>query len=430
MTSDIGRRAAMAVAIAGFVTAVALSGAPQAALGAPTDAPDIVVIMVDDLGAIDERVLSRLPNIRALFLEGGLRFDHAYSETPQCCPGRASFLTGQHTRRHGVTRNDARLFDPSQTLATALHDAGYYTALVGKYMNKAELLTDHTPPGWDHVVMNDVSTKDPSRFWVNDQVVVAGYPDRYTLEQSINALQGAPTDQPAFLWANPRAPHQRGNKAWVTWVEERYAKDKRCQGVEPWKPLDYDYPVKPNGFPLGRVCRGLLTVDEMVGGLRQAAVGRGRPTVWVFTSDNGMSWGRDGYLYKNVPNADRLPLYMAGHGVSGGATDALVSNIDIGPTLAAVAGADMSFADGASFAPVLGGQPGGRSWLLEDQPEGKFGAWWSIRKDQWRLIVFEGDSSQLYDVVSDPWEESPVHNPDVERELGALFPYATTQSSR
>ena len=73
--------------------------------------PDDIVIIVDDLGAIDDRILERLPNIRSLFLQGGLQFNDAYSETPLCCPGRASFLTGQHTAHHGVTVNDARLLE-------------------------------------------------------------------------------------------------------------------------------------------------------------------------------------------------------------------------------------------------------------------------------------------------------------------------------
>ena len=80
--------------------------------------PDEIVVMVDDLGAIDDRILERLPNIKALFLENGLQYDDAYSETPLCCPGRASFLTGQHTAHHGVVMNDARLLDPSHTIAT------------------------------------------------------------------------------------------------------------------------------------------------------------------------------------------------------------------------------------------------------------------------------------------------------------------------
>lgn len=129
--------------------------------------------MVDDLGYMpDDRVLERLPNIKDLFLDGGLRFTAYYSETPVCCPGRAGFLTGQHTRHHGVVRNDARLFDPSNTVATMLDDAGYRTSMMAaKYLNMADRLTDHTPPGWDHVVMRKTATRTTSTWWMDDLLV-------------------------------------------------------------------------------------------------------------------------------------------------------------------------------------------------------------------------------------------------------------------
>ncbi len=138
------------------------------------DRRDIVVFMVDDLGAIDKRILDRLPNIRDLFLNSGLRFDAAYSETPLCCPGRASFLTGEHTRTHGVVINRARLLDPTQTVATALHDAGYYTIMAGKYLNYPDQMPDKTPDGWDSIARQMFSSGKP--FGLSRPGVVAWLP--------------------------------------------------------------------------------------------------------------------------------------------------------------------------------------------------------------------------------------------------------------
>ena len=87
--------------------------AEAAAAEADGDAPDIFVVMVDDLGYLpDDRVLERLPNIKGLWLDGGLRFTRMFDETPLCCPARATLLSGQHTLHHGVTLNDGDLFDP------------------------------------------------------------------------------------------------------------------------------------------------------------------------------------------------------------------------------------------------------------------------------------------------------------------------------
>ena len=300
--------------LVGAVALLALLSIPALAADRTVSAsahPDEIVIMVDDLGAIDDRILERLPNIKALFLKNGLQFDKAYSETPLCCPGRASFLTGQHTAHHGVVVNDARLLDPTNTIATALHGAGYYTAMVGKYLNGAAQLPDHTPPGWDRVTMlNDWSTTQSSDWWVDDAPTVAGYFDRFIDQRATAILAEAPADQPVFMWVAPHAPHKSAssNQDWEPDIEPQYVGDSRCTGIKPWHPPSYDLPARPDGFPLDDICRSMLTVDDIVGDLRAEAAAEGRNPIWVLTSDNGMAWGADGYALKNVPQADRAAL--------------------------------------------------------------------------------------------------------------------------
>lgn len=400
---------------------------PQLASAAPRadGRPDIVVIMVDDLGAIDERVLEQLPNIRGLFLEQGRRFNSAYSETPLCCPGRASFLTGQHTRNHGVVANRATMLDPSQTLATALHDAGYWTIMAGKYLNYQDQLADKSPVGWDRAaILRTWLGNVWSSWWVQDRAETHGYHDRFLQERALRWLQRAPSQQPVFMWLAARAPHwaQSTNDGpvqgrlhpWRADVERRYMHDDRCDGIDAWRPDNYAWDKKPDGFPLGRICRSLLTVDQMVGKMREEMARQGRNPVWMFTSDNGMAWGADGYPLKNVPQAGRVPLYFSGRGVAQGSTDALVSNIDFGPTLAQLGRAEMPWADGESFARLLDGGSRGRSWMLEDHPRGGYtgigssGPWWGIRTPNWHLVEWNG--MHLYDLRNDPLEQHDVHD--------------------
>ena len=389
-------------------------------------------------------MLERLPNIRSLWLNDGLRFNEAYTETPLCCPSRATFLTGQHTRRHGVVRQRARLLDPSMTIATTLDGAGYYTAMVGKYLNHSRALPDKSPPGWDRVALLSWMPRfEPvSRWWVDDvEIKAPENDDRLTLQLAVDWLREAPANDPLFMWVNPRAPHwsTSADLGWRPEVEPRYASDPRCDGIEPWKPPTYDYPVQPNGYPLGEICRSLLTVDEMVGDMRAAAAAQGRDPIWVFLSDNGMAWGRDGYPQKNVPQASRFPMYVAGPGVVSGSTDALVSNIDIAPTLAALGGVDMPEADGVSFTGVLGGGDGRRDWMLEDHPlsgatYGPIGKtpWWGVRTRDWHLVKVEGMAPRLYDLRADPWETTDVSadNPwwlGRLRDLAAPYLYPLTE---
>lgn len=425
--------------LATLVVASGVAAAYPHDLSRASERPDLIVIMLDDLGAVGDRILERLPNIRSLFLERGLSFNQYYGEDPLCCPARATFLTGQHVRNHHVTRNDVRLLDPSRTVATALHKAGYWTIMTGKYLNLAELLEDKSPPGWDRVAMlmgadkTYLNNPDLSVWNVDDRPrVVDEYRDRANLEFSVAEIEEAPTDQPLFLWTNPRAPHwgTSNRSPWQPAVEDRYADDARCSGIEPWKPPSYSYAPLPNGFPLDEICRSLLTVDEAVGVLQDAAARRGRDTVWVLTGDNGMSWGMHGFPLKRNPWATKLPLYIAGPGIRAGDTDALESQIDLGPTLAELGGAVMPWADGRSFAGVLWGQSAGRKWMIEDQPHGGYTGgkfhkrWRAVRTLRWHLIRY-GDENFLYDLYADPWEMTNVisENRDVFRRLRALFPF-------
>jgi len=382
--------------------------------------PDIIVVMVDDLGAIDERILSRLPNIKSLFLEAGMRFDNAYGQTPLCCPGRATFLTGQNTRKHKVTYNKASLLNPNTTIAVALHNVGYWTIQTGKYLNNPQTLSDKIPNGWDRVAMlYDWNGNTSSRFWVQGNLVTKGYSDRFTSDKTLDWLQKAPRDKPVFIWANSHAPHETNDSIsrlpYQPDVEKKYLSDARCNNINPWKPPGYRWSPKPNGFPLEAICRSLLTVDDMVGALRAEATKQGRTPIWIFTSDNGMAWGVDGYPMKNVPQSTRLPLYITGPGVPHVVSNALVSNIDLGPTIADLAGASMPWADGKSFASILKtGASVFRSWILEDHPlggndraGGTTGSWWGIRTSEWSYISWPKRGDLLFDLINDPWK---LHN--------------------
>lgn len=109
--------------------------------------PDIVLLVADDLAFGDLSCHGRLggltPRIDALARES-LRLDAAYSASPWCTPSRCALLTGQYPQRHPVGRGGplpARaVADPGlglapsvPTLASMLRDAGYRTALVGKW---------------------------------------------------------------------------------------------------------------------------------------------------------------------------------------------------------------------------------------------------------------------------------------------------------
>ena len=136
-------RLTVVVLVAGVLLLVGLgsipgSGAagsePPVALG--PGRPNIVVVMSDDMRWDDLRFA---PHVRRLMARHGIRFRNAFAPYPLCCPARASFLTGIHAHRHHVWSHEPpwgyQSFDDSRTLATSLHDAGYATGFIGKYLN-------------------------------------------------------------------------------------------------------------------------------------------------------------------------------------------------------------------------------------------------------------------------------------------------------
>src|SRR5262245_19529596 len=132
--------------------------APVLHLETPGGQPNLVSVMADDMRADDLRFM---PHVRRLLVARGLDYRNSFSPYPLCCPARASFLTGQYAHNHHVLDNESPYgfggFDDRATLATALRDAGYRTAFVGKYLNDYGLVPSlvtgepsatYVPAGW------------------------------------------------------------------------------------------------------------------------------------------------------------------------------------------------------------------------------------------------------------------------------------------
>jgi N-acetylglucosamine-6-sulfatase len=136
-------------------SALALTRGPSASVAGEatrTSPPNIVLILTDDMRA-DE--LRYLPKTRRLLVDQGVRFTHAISPHPMCCPARAELFTGQYGQNNGVRNNTGRwggakrLHHMDDNIGRWLQAAGYQTSFHGKFLNGYERLRPRrAPAGW------------------------------------------------------------------------------------------------------------------------------------------------------------------------------------------------------------------------------------------------------------------------------------------
>ena len=367
------------------------SAPPSASLSIepPATQPNIVVLLIDDFPAMDNRVFERLPNIKSTFLDQGTSFTNYWANFSLCCPGRAALLSGQRDDHNGVMKNSATLFDPRESIATELQGVGYDTGIIGKYFNGTSALTSKTPPGWDYVAIKDDGPYYNYPAWVNGVrehhgTLETDYSVDVMASKSQPFFTDAPPDKPIFAWLAPNATHGGADEDGVTVQTQpvpppRYRGDPRCADIPPWDPASYNvlntgpkpayakkYPVVPypDGWDLTLACESLLAVDDWLGQVLDALRAQGRydNTIFILTSDNGMGWGAHRIPGKIAPYTAQMPLHISWPAVLGATTHSdstLLTNVDIAPTLCAIAGCQMGpyfngyGVDGQSFAGLI-----------------------------------------------------------------------------
>ena len=397
--------------------------------------PNILFILADDVGS---EVLEcyggesyRTPQLNRLAADG-LRFTHAYA-MPVCHPTRTTLLSGQYPARMGSPEWGTYPPDAERhTLAQVLKNAGYVTAIAGK---------------WQLALLGEDPTH-PHRL---------GF-DQYAL----------------FGWhEGPRyyEPHIRRNGELLQDVAARYGPDVYCDFLiefmntprsEPFFALysmalchdvtdDLDQPV-PVG-PQGRYqsfAEMVAAMDERVGRVVSAVdeAGNGNDTLIIFFTDNGSprqtivaAQGKELIRRPVVSQRDgvevpggkatltdagtRVPLLIRWKGrVEGGqTTDQLVDSSDFYPTLAEIVGATLPSdveIDGQSFAGLLSGErEPSRQWVYAERKGKSF-----VKTQRWKLY----NDGRYFNVEHDTEERRPLDAGKLEGEgyatrltlLGAL----------
>lgn len=419
--------------------AASLSGSPPSE--PRDDRPNIIVILTDDqsFDTLPSHPAA-MPWLQAQIQDpdgSWLWFPNAFISTPLCCPSRATILSGRYSHNTRVrTNDDAELFDESDTLATWLHDAGYFTGLVGKYLNRYPFgRGPYVPPGWDRWVAkrNTAASTTYYDYGFVDQGIplqtahgAGTYATDLFADRALDFLRIAPAEQPYFLYFAPSAPHppwtpparHAGAFAGVpvpvpASVNERNVSDKPAW-VQALSPLDADE-VSTLTSDRRQERATLLGVDDAIRRIVEAVEARGDlgRTVIFFLTDNGFAFGEHRIRGKRCPYEEciRTPFAALVPGGKSGQVEGLISNVDLAPTIAELAGVlPAPLVDGRSFARALAGLPwnGPPGVLLEWAGDGEIPAWQGVRTRDFAYIESADATVELYDLTGANGRADPL----------------------
>jgi arylsulfatase A-like enzyme len=190
---------------AGFVAAPFLA-CPFAKSATVSARPNILYIMTDDHSAqaisCYGSKINQTPNLDRIAREG-MRMDRVFATNSICTPSRATILTGKYSHMNGVPVFNR--FDGSQpTVAKLLQQAGYYTAMVGKWH------LGSNPTGFDYwnILPGQGVYNDPTLYDKDGSTVYKGYATDIITDITIDALKNRPKDKPFFMMSHHKAPHR------------------------------------------------------------------------------------------------------------------------------------------------------------------------------------------------------------------------------
>lgn len=298
-----------------------------------TSLPNMVIFIGDDLavgdiGPYGNRVV-RTPHLDKLGRES-LVFDHAFAASPTCGPSRSSLFTAMYPMRHGAHGNHSGVKEGTSSMVQRLSALGYRVAIAGKL---------HVGPEEVFPFERIAGTNAPEPGYENTPGL------RYDLILGpVDEWLGAQEpDKPFVLIVADHSPH-------VIWPEKPIYESDEVD-IPPIH-IDTDDTRKARA----RYYTDVTKMDANLGTLMSLLDKHEMATnsIVMFTADQGPQWafGKWGlYDYGvQVPFIVRWP----GRVKAGSRTDALVSQVDILPTMIEIAeGMPPAGIDGKSFLPVL-----------------------------------------------------------------------------
>ncbi|WP_339746997.1 sulfatase [uncultured Rubinisphaera sp.] len=406
------------------------------------DRPNIIFILTDDqrwdsLGCMGNDII-QTPAIDKLSREG-VTFENMFCTTSICAVSRATYMTGQYARRHGI--NDFRTsYTPEQldnSFPMQLRENGYRTGMIGKWGIGGKLPVDR----YDYWK----GFPGQSKYFPNGPQGASQHLTEIMRNQSLEFLDGCSEEQPFMLQLYSKAAHCQDGDPWPFQPDPKY--NSMYSEIEiPAPPLASEdqfnrlpeflktseartrWHVRfenPELFQksIKDYYRLIAGLDETVAAIRKKLDEKGfaENTVIIYTSDNGFYLGDRGLAGKWYMHEEsiRLPLIIFDPRLPESERNMrrseMVLNIDISPTIFDLAGLPIpAKVQGKSLLPLLKhGDPNWRdSFVYEHRvpiktiPESE-----GLRTKRWsyvRYVETDPPTEQLFDLEADPLEENDL----------------------
>lgn len=390
----------------------------------------------------------RTPNLDALAARG-VRFDHAYCQTPICVPSRASLATGRYAHRIDSWDNGTPYVgSESDSWGKRLTEQGHRVTTIGKLHYRKvgdpsgfpdQRLPMHVVDGVGDTygaLRGDMPVRPSSRHQVLE--ARAGEAEYTRYDRAIGAEaarwlreEGTARGKPWALFVSftyPHFPlvvpdayfdlyHPDDLPMPAQWRPEDWPRHPNLEHKRHQQALDepFDEATIRNAL---RAYYGMVTfMDEQVGivlaALREAGI-EGSVRV-VYTSDHGDMVGEKGLWWKSsmYEGAVSVPLIAAGPGFAAGtsrSTNAML--VDVFPTIVESVGAELAPADadlpGRSLLALANEPDHGRVAFSEYHAIFSTGGQFMLRDDRYKYVRFVDYPPQLFDMIADPDETTDL----------------------
>ncbi len=345
-----------AIKLAGLgALALSVSSAP-----AESPRPNLVFVFTDQqswdtLGCYGN-TQTRTPQLDR-FAAQGVRFTSCFSNNPVCSPMRAMLLTGQHSLKNGVIRNDWQVLpDNGRTFASVLRDAGYRTGYIGKWHLYGGGRDRPIPPGphrlgFDDVFLSNNCTVDfrpeAAFCWDGNRKVKFGQWEHFgQTDQAVEFIETSRPDQPFAVFVSWHPPHNhlsnKGQDLFGYQAPQEYLDrhDPQTIRLRPDQPDDDRHRQLTCGY------YALVdSIDDCFGRITEALARKGLTddTLVVFTSDHGdlLRYVKCKRQHKSRPEpaSCQVPLLVRypGH-LKPRVSDIMIGTLDLMPTLLGLMG--------------------------------------------------------------------------------------------